>query len=402
VTLLRPLGTPSFRRLAAGKLVSHLGDWLLVAALIGWTYSSTNSTAAVAALMLLRLAPPTLGGGLAAVVVDRLPRERLLVWIETARIATAGTAFAGIAFGPRALVFAAVAAGGLLAPVGSVAAGALVPAVVPREQLPAANAALGIAHELAMAAGALAGAVALAGGGAAPALALVPVLSVAAVLLYRGVRGAAPVRSAPAEDRGLRAGIRYLRGRPLVVVVLASFATATLAIGLANATLPRLLDANGLGASGYGFGLAAVAGGLALGQAAAGFFPLARISPTWIGWALLAMAALFAALAISSGAVAALVILALIGFADGTSEVVCETVLQQETDEWFLGRVFGLARMLMTTTTMGAVAAAPLLNRVASPEVAIFVGAAWLLAAGTIPLAAGRTSKRLQTSPSAA
>jgi hypothetical protein len=33
-----------------------------------------------------------------------------------------------------------------------------------------------------------------------------------------------------------------MRGRPLVLVVVSSFGTATLATGLANATLPRLLE----------------------------------------------------------------------------------------------------------------------------------------------------------------
>jgi hypothetical protein len=393
VTLLRPLGAQSFRRLAAGKLLSHLGDWLLVAALIGWIYSTTASTTAVAGLMLLRLGPPILGGGLAAVVVDRLRRDRLLVRIEMARVGAAGLALAGIAAGPRALVFAAVAAGGLLAPVASVAARALVPAVVPREQLPAANAGLGIAHEIAMGAGALVGAGALAGLGAAGAIALVPVASVGAALLYRGIHGAgAPVPRR--EALGLRAGLRYLRGRRVVLVVVASFGTATLATGLANGTLPRLLADAGLGDGAYGFGLAALAIGLAVGQALAGVVPLDRISVAWIGWALLAMAGLFAVLAGGGGSVTVLVVLGLIGLADGTSEVVFETVVQNEADERFLGCVFGLAQTLMTTTMMGAVAAAPLLNRLASADLVMLVGAGWLLAAGAIPLAASWHPRR--------
>src|SRR5919197_973989 len=68
--LLRPFGVRSFRLLAVGKLVSTAGDWLTVSALIGWIYESTGSTTEVAAVLLVRLAPPILGGGLAAFVVD--------------------------------------------------------------------------------------------------------------------------------------------------------------------------------------------------------------------------------------------------------------------------------------------------------------------------------------------
>ena len=100
--LLRPLGVPAFRHLAAGKLVSHFGDWLTLAALIGWIYDATGSVSQVALLMLVRLAPPVLGGGLAAIVVDRLPRNRLLVQVEIAR----GTCHRGSLRGRR-LGFAA-------------------------------------------------------------------------------------------------------------------------------------------------------------------------------------------------------------------------------------------------------------------------------------------------------
>src|SRR5438045_9339760 len=78
--LERPLRSPSFRRLALGKGISYLGDWLMVAVLVGWVYESTASIAQVATLMAIRLLPPTVGGGVAASLVDRLPRRRVLYW----------------------------------------------------------------------------------------------------------------------------------------------------------------------------------------------------------------------------------------------------------------------------------------------------------------------------------
>src|SRR5262245_57978665 len=64
--IVEPLRIKGYRRLASGKLISSIGDWLTVAALIGWIYHETGSTGNVALLLLVRLAPPILGGGFAA------------------------------------------------------------------------------------------------------------------------------------------------------------------------------------------------------------------------------------------------------------------------------------------------------------------------------------------------
>src|SRR5438128_5005595 len=106
--LERPLRSSSFRRLALGKSISYLGDWLMVAVLVGWVYESTSSVAQVALLMAIRLVPPIVGGGVAASLVDRLPRLKVLVWSEVACAATIAGALVGVTIGSRALVFALV------------------------------------------------------------------------------------------------------------------------------------------------------------------------------------------------------------------------------------------------------------------------------------------------------
>src|SRR5438045_7668051 len=99
--LERPLRSSSFRRLALGKSISYLGDWLMVAVLVGWVYESTSSVAQVALLMVIRLVPPIVGGGVAASIVDRLPRQRVLVWSEFACASQIGGALAGVMAGSR-------------------------------------------------------------------------------------------------------------------------------------------------------------------------------------------------------------------------------------------------------------------------------------------------------------
>src|SRR2546430_15823181 len=108
-----PLRSASFRRLVLGKSISYLGDWLMIAVLVGWVYESTSSVSQVALLMAIRLVPPIVGGGLAASLVDRLPRRRVLVWSETACAATIAGALVAVVAGSRPAGFALVGLCGL-------------------------------------------------------------------------------------------------------------------------------------------------------------------------------------------------------------------------------------------------------------------------------------------------
>src|SRR5437762_5585039 len=118
--LERPLRSSAFRRLALGKSISFLGDWVMVAVLVGWVYESTSSVAQVALLMVIRLVPPIVGGGLAASLVDRLPRLKVLVGSEIACAATIVGALAGVTTGSRPVVYAFVGLCGLVSMVSTV------------------------------------------------------------------------------------------------------------------------------------------------------------------------------------------------------------------------------------------------------------------------------------------
>ena len=385
--LRRPLRSPSFRRLALGKSISYLGDWLMVAVLVGWVYESTSSIAQVATLMAIRLVPPIVGGGLAASLVDRLPRRRVLVWSETACAATVAGALVGVLLDSRPLVFALVGLCGLVGMISTVAGNALVPMVVDAEELPAANAIHAVGQEAAMALGAVAGGLTLAAGGAAAGL-LANLGSYAlAVLLF--------IRLAVADERakrpratargGFARGLQYVCARPTLVVVVGSFALVTLATGLVNATLPSFTSGLGLGASGYGFALAALAGGMIVGEGATGA-AASRVDARWLAPALAAMGCLFLAFAWSGSALAALVLIAAFGVANGVTEVVMTTAIHQQAEATYHGRVFGVGATIWRTTMLGAVAVAPAVDAVASPSQAITI-AAIVLFAGALTVA---------------
>jgi MFS family permease len=380
--LQRPLRSPAFRNLALGKSASYLGDWLMVAVLVGWVYESSASVAEVALLLVIRLAPPIVGGGVAASVVDRLPRLKVLVWSELACAATIAGAIAGVTLDSRPIVFALVGLCGLGSMVSAVAANALIPMTVTDSELPAANSVYAVGQEAAMALGALTGGITLALGGPAAGLAANLASYAIAVVLYARIRVADDTRATASRARAsLRQGFRYVTEQRALVVVVGGFTVATLATGLVNATLPKFTTDLGLGGSGYGLALAAVAVGMMAGEAVTGAVA-ERLDARLLGIGLAAMGGLLCAFAWSGTAALALVVLAAFGVANGVAEVVMMTAVHQHADGAYQGRVFGVASTIWRTAMLGAVAFAPVVNAVASPAQAITIAAALLAAGG--------------------
>jgi MFS family permease len=396
--LRRPLRSPSFRRLVVGKSISYLGDWLMVAVLVGWVYESTSSIAQVALLMSIRLVPPIVGGGLSASIVDRLPRQRVLVWSELACAGTIAGALVGVMAGSRAIVFACVGLCGLVGMISTVAGNALIPMVVEQDELPAANGIHSVGQEAAMALGALTGGVTLALGGAAAGLTANLVSYAVAVVLYSRIRIAEEPTGRARRHGGLIDGLRYVLGRRPLAVVVGCFGLGTLSAGLVNATLPKFTSGLGLGASGYGWALAALATGMIVGEALTGAIA-ERIDPRWLSFGLAGMGVFFAAVAWSGSAIVALLLLVGFGVANGFVEVVMMTAIHQHADAAYQGRVFGVGSTIWRTTMLGAVALAPAIDAVASPAQVITLAAVVLLVGAVVVQLTLRPSQRLATAP---
>jgi MFS family permease len=387
--LARPLRSAAFRRLALGKSISFLGDWLMVAVLVGWIYESTSSVAEVALLMAVRLVPPIVGGGIAASVCDRLPRLKVLVCSELVCAATIAGALAAVVAGSRTVVFALVGICSLVSTISSVAGSALIPQTVEAGELAGANAVHSVGQEAAMALGALVGGVTVAVGGPVAGLAANLASYGVAVLLYSGIRvadaeRAGAVRSGSGRRRGgLVEGLRYVLAQRTLAVVVCGFAAATLAAGLVNATLPKFTAGLGLGSAGYGLALAALALGMIVGEALTGAVA-ERIEPRWLGAALAAMGCLCLAFALTGNPFAALSLFTVFGIVNGVAEVVLMTVIHEHADAAFQGRVFGVGAALWRTTMLGAVALAPVVDALASPARAISVAAGVLVVGGVV------------------
>jgi predicted MFS family arabinose efflux permease len=279
--------------------------------------------------------------------------------------------------------------------VSTVAGNALIPMVVEREHLTAANGIHAVGQEVAMALGALGGGVTLVLGGAQAGLAANLASYTVAVLLFSRIR----VDLASSEGRsgrsrgGLIAGVRYVLGHRSLIVVVGSFSLVTVATGLVNATLPKFTSSLGLGASGYGWALAALAGGMIAGEALTGSLA-ERVQPRWLAVGLAAMGLLFLAFAWAGSIAPALCILAAFGIANGFTEVVMTTAVHQEAEPDYHGRVFGVGSTLWRTTMLGAVALAPLIDAIASPSQAIALAALVLFVGAVVVQTTLRSSPR--------
>jgi len=390
--LLEPLRRRPVRRLLAGNLVSKTGDWLTVGALMGWVYQETASTGSVALLMLVRLAPPILGGGAAAAVVDRVRQDRLLVVVELLRAVALATVLTGLLSGSMALVYVAIAVSGLLAAISQVAVSALIPALVPEAELPATNGLNGVIESSAMATGAIAGGLLLALFGVVPALVADVSTFLLAAILFAGVSAVARTGTAAdaVADDTPEPRMRDLLADRTITTAVGALCVTVLAGGLVNATLPRFLSELGLGAGAYGYGFGAIAIGLAVGGGIAGAIRVERADTALLGRALFATAVTFCMLAVVTSAPLALLLLVLVGVLDGIVWVTFETAMQRSADPRLLGRAFGLSDAMVRTAMIGSISLAPLANQIATPALILLAGAVVLTLAGRVALAGRR------------
>jgi len=259
-----------FQRLVWSNLAAQSAEQVGLAAApmvavlaLGAGPGQTGLLAAAQTLPFLLLSFP------AGVLADRTPRRRLMVIAEGARMAALLAlpvlALLGWLSVPVLAALGFAAATGTVA--FSVAAPALVPALVPRDALAAANGRLELARSLAFAAGpALAGAL-VGWAGTSPAFVLAGALSGVAVLLLIGVpeppRPALPPRHFLGD---LREGASFAwNHRLLRPILLTAVAWNFSWFVLQAAYVPYAVQVLGLTASGVGATLACFGAGMVTG-----------------------------------------------------------------------------------------------------------------------------------------
>jgi MFS family permease len=331
-----------------GVVLSQVGTRGAVAANLYQIYDLTGSTLQVGlvgagqAIALLVLSP--LGG----VYADRLDRRRLLQVTQSVSMVVAlglaGLTAAGLARPWH--VFVAVVLTTASATFDQPARQALIPAMVPREQLPEAIALLNPSRELAILVGpALAGLLIAVSGPAAVYVADAGTYALLVVLLglVRIPRLPRPERRPVLES--LRDGARYVARRPLIWQLMALDLSATV-FGAYRVILPAFaLDVLHVGPRGYGLLSSAPSLGALL--SAGVVFKLVRSRRSGV---LLLAATIAYGLACVLFAQARVLWLALafallLGLADALATTIRHSAVQLETPDELRGRVQGFYQM---------------------------------------------------------
>lgn len=381
-----------FRALLAARTVSKLGDWISIAALVTWIYTHTHSTLGVSGILIARIAASIAGSLASGVVLDRYGRFALLARVEFARALATMAAVAAVATNHSLAVAACVFVSSFLASATDPTASSLVAEILPPDRLHAGNALHAIARAAVMAVGSIAGGLMAARVGAVPALIVDCGTFLAALVLYSVfARARLPQRQpqpladqAEGEPEASRLeAFRFICKSRRLAALVASFAVATFAMGLLNASLPAFLSIRAPNAGGYGVAIGVIATGLICGEFLSGRMAgrvIGRIPS--LGFAMSACAVGVAAL--SDVPATILLLLFVLGVSDGTTETAYDTVVQTDTPRSLSGRVFAVAGAAQQTGMVAGFAAAPLLQgltaNAALPASSLALGVAALLA----------------------
>ncbi len=399
---LQPLRNPAYRWLAAALVSSLVGSGIWMVALV-WQIVAIGGGAAELSLVagasaVGMLLTTLLGGALA----DRIPQRRILLVVELVRAVSVGVvALMSLTGGLAVWQLTAVAlVGGIMAGLYYPAYSALLPSVVPEEQLLAANGFEGMARPVLMQAGgpALASAlIAMSSPGAALAVAALTGIVAAACILklpetpVRGVRSGADAGAEVATRHpaaallvDVRDGFAYMVRTPWLLGTL-TFASLLilLIMGPFEVLVPFVIkDTAGGGPEDHALILAAFGIGGAVGSAVIASLRMPRRYLTVMNllWA-------FGCLPLAVfGLTDQIWIMAIAAFAVGAAfnggVVIWGTLLQRRVPPEMLGRVSSLDFFV-------SLAFMPVSMAFAGPAGESFGLPAVFLIAGVVPLVIG-------------
>jgi MFS family permease len=365
--VLAVLRRRDFGLLWLAGLVSVAGDWVLMTALPYVVYVRTGSVLATAGMVAASLIPSMLLTSFAGVFVDRWRLRRLLVVTNLLQALTVA-ALLLVDAGSLWVVYVVAAAQSAVASFSQPAESALLPSLVPAEDLVPANALNVLNNQVGRLVGTPLGAVLL-GIGGLPAVVVVDAASFLAAACLVAAMGGRDLRggTASADDgatagarfwREWLAGLRVVREDRDIAVLFVVFGLMTFGGTMLDPLfVPWVRDLLGEGVWAIALltttsSLAGIAGSVVVGSLGARFTPRALI-----GWGSLLAGLLLAArfnLPVLGVAVA---LSAVGGITSVASSVGVETLAQERTPEHLRGRVFGsLQATIWLMSLLGAVA----------------------------------------------
>lgn len=391
--------SPDYRRLWVGLSISNIGTQVTIVAVGLQIYALTGSTLAVGVLGLFSLVPLVALGLYGGALVDHYDRRTvslvssLVLWVVVAAIA----AQAWFRVESVHLLYGLIAVQSAAFAINNPARSAIIPRLLPKELMPAANALTTLSMNVALTGGPLIGAVLVARLGYSWAYTLDMVLFLAALWAVFRLPPVPPEKPVDGTGRarvgavGLRSvldGLRYLATQPNVRT---TFVVDIIAMVL---SFPRVLwPAAGViylggGEATTGVLAAAFAVGGVLASVFSGGLTRMRRQGQVIVWAITAWGASIAAFGlvlvlVGRGSpdapvvwavVAAGVALAFAGGSDSVSSVFRQSILQTATPDHMRGRLQGVFIVV--------VAGGPRLGEMVLGAEATWFGEGWAAVAG--------------------
>jgi DHA3 family tetracycline resistance protein-like MFS transporter len=357
IAALRPLRHRDFALMWAGFSVSLLGDGVYLVAIAWQAYELSNTPAALSIVGFAWTLPMVLALVAGGVVSDRYDRRRVMLSADLLRAVVVGAVALLSTTGVLELwhLVALVAVYGVGDALFLPAATAVVPAIVPVDELVRANALEHLARPLAMRfAGPALGGVLVAAGGAGAGF----TLNAATFLVSAAFIGAMRPQPAPGQGqrargaaiREVREGLAYVRAHPWLWATLGAVALSLLAFyGPLEVLVPyRIKNELGLDAGAFGAVLAAggaarVAAAIFLGQRG---LPRRHVTVMYLCWALATGS--IAGYAFADESWQLLAIAAGAGLLEGVGAIIWGTLMQTRVPSELLGRVSSLDWLVST------------------------------------------------------
>jgi MFS family permease len=388
-TPTRPMGNRDvlrlgeFRKLFVAQAISDIGDGMTFMALLLLVNQLTHSPAALAVLSIAVALPSMVGGVIAGAYADRLDRRRIMIASDTIR-ALLVLGFVVVGTVERlpilyVVAFVQAAIGTLFSP----SRGALIPKVVPREGLMAANGLGQLSRMIGGLAGTgLTGVIFAIAGSAWPVFVIDAATFAASVLIVLRVDpalGRVPQHPEGAQPQGVTAsaaeGLRIIGRSPTLLATVLGLAIAMLGMGAVNVLfVPFLIDVLHESAAWAGPLEAAqtlsmiLASGLVAGLAT-------RTSPQAIVvGSLIGVGVSISLLSVVPGAPALLLIMFAVGWFVTPAQAATQTIIQTTTTDAIRGRVIGAFQASMSTTTIVSTAAAGIFASVIGVRAVLLAG----------------------------
>jgi MFS family permease len=394
--------SPAYRALWLGQIVSLTGSQMRIVAVAWQVFQITGSNVAVGMIGVVEVVPLIIFSIWGGSIADRMDRRKLMARAQVGlMVSSVALAWVSLADDPSLTgIFALTAVSSALSALDRPARSAMVPRLVPPEQLSAAMALRQVVFQTTQIVGPAVGGVVIAAFDSVVVVYVADAVTfLAALAALRWVPATRPEPTRTSQLESIREGLRFAFRTPVILSILLVDLVA-MVFGMPRAVFPALAEHTfKIGAEGLGLLFAAPSIGALVGALTAGWVTNVRrqgraviVAVALWGFAITAAGLCLFSLPLT------LLFLAIAGGADVVSAIFRGTMLQRATPDALRGRVSAVNLMVVTGgPRLGDAEAGLVAGATGAPASVVIGGLACL--AGTAFVAASFPSLRTYADP---